>query len=274
MKRGGLSSGLILIILSSSLASCGLRFKVSCTENGYASAKEGQSYHWPDGTSLQFRFAEDIPESLQTSVKAAAREYNTTLEKTRIVFSSKFAPEQSGSTNQVSGDGINGIYLLSSEDWLFYKSNPGALAVTNNLYTSSEIIETDIFFLESSFVARVPSSEKSTATQLLARLEVFPAQLKNLFRRTSMMRNHMDPHEMQEHGLLAVTSNSQGVTSSGSLQTKAFAVHEFGHSLGRCHTTDSDSIMQPSISATEFRNKPMFSETDKEILAEKYELRE
>jgi hypothetical protein len=210
---------------------------------------------------------------LRTSITSGAETYNKVFSSTRITFGSKSAPAQIGNKNEVTGDGINGIYVVSESNWFFYKSNPEAVAVTNNIYTSDEIIETDIFFLvkDSAIAASVTSPKFMNIA-----FNRFTSTLLDAFSLVKSRTEDSSINDLHGHVAMALT-NSEGVKAVGmysndfsTVKAKAFAVHEFGHSLGRCHTANKTSIMQPQLSTSVYYTKPLLSDYDLDILAEHY----
>jgi hypothetical protein len=264
------SQALLLSVLS--LAACG-PINVKCGTDGFTeNSGDGQDYFWKDRGQLTFEFGDNVPQSLRDSIKSGADEYNKKFTNFTLSIGSHSAPQQSGTRNLVSGDGINGIYVVSESDWFFYDSNPGAVAVTNNLYSHDHILETDIFFLvkDNSIVARAPASvEPSFQVAKIA------SDALQLFDLRAQRAEHSDLFDL--NGSLGMALTDETVRATGmaasdfpTVKAKAFSVHEFGHSLGRCHTTNPNSIMQPKIATSIYRTKPFLSEFDVGVLAEHY----
>lgn len=226
------------IALSSLLGACGQQLPVdkTCDCGFYTTDGGTKLLHWGDGTEVRFEFAANFPPPLRPAVVNAASTYNTLFEKTRISLAAdrEGAARYQDSPESVSGDGVNGIYMLS-EPWPWAEESPNSDAMTVLKFSENGIIESDIFFRERSFDGSIiqPTSLKQEDQTPFKTLEVRDASL-----------------------------NYQWVYIIG--------VHELGHAMGRVHSKDQESIMFPTVGLSAIRNP--FSDSDRNLMGRVYSL--
>ena len=219
MKQGlGLGIKLFSMIIMGSLSACGaIQLDAHCT-CGYYTTSANKMVSWKDGTKITFVAHKDIAQAHRVALLAVQKMYNDTLASTSISIdtTSNNAPElRNNDPYSVSGDGINGIYILEG-DWPFKdEEDPtkvsSADAMTVIRADGKGMQEADIFFRGSSF--ELTPAQAATKTVALSDSETWVIN--------------------------SAPENTQWLYKVG--------VHEMGHALGLVHTTD-DSIMQPKVS--------------------------
>jgi hypothetical protein len=218
----------ISFLISLQLAGCGLK-KRTVSDQGdgaFYTDSSGQRLHWPEGSKIIFSLSSNFPEEWRSAFEGATGAYNDLFLKLRLEVAPtpNTAPEpKNGDPNSVSGDGVNGVYVLGGV-WPWKDKDPHSDAMTVVTFSDSGIREADIFFRESSF---------ST-------------------------------------GGTYVAGSPQ--TSSSSVQwIYMIAIHELGHALGRVHTDQPDSIMNPTVSISNIAEP--FTTWDRQMFSEIYQIR-
>ncbi|MEO5667966.1 MAG: matrixin family metalloprotease, partial [Bdellovibrionota bacterium] len=170
-------------------------------------------------------------------------------------------PDFDGTVSKVSGDHVNGIYWVREKDWAWGESDPDAVAMTVVSFSHDGISEADVFFRAKVF------ARKTSAT-------VAKASISN-DTSTGMPMDFFLGLGFTSTRSLASAAYNLASSNPNPVEHQVFmvSVHEMGHAMGRCHSSDSTSIMYPSVSAgtEELREHPL-SQGDLDTLSQVYKL--
>lgn len=212
------------------VSACGQMDRVGtdCACGFYTDAAGKEMWHWPEGSVVQFSVDPNFPEEMEPSIVEAGKTYDRIFASTRVEM--KIPKNGDGSPypkalttqtpvdvrNEVSGDGVNGIYWVDSR-WPWIEANPTSDAMTVVKFRRGHIVEADVFF----------------------RSESFPL--------TNISTRGLAASEVEGGATLRGSIDSKWLY--------VIAVHELGHALGRVHAQDEESVMFPSV-GLEFLRQP------------------
>ena len=239
--------GLNLFALSLLLSACGRAVRVTneSTTGFYVNESGGKRMQWGDGQAIPFHFSPDFPPSLRPAVAAAAGTYDSLLSSTRLTLSpsEEGAPAMKGtSVDSVSQDGVNGVYYVRGT-WPWPDTDgKHADAMTQLVFSPNGIIEADVFFRASSFSV----ADAGLVTYVSSHSSASEASLDDL-------RKSIQSYDVNVQWIYLI------------------AVHEFGHALGRNHSSHEESIMFPTVSLKAISDP--FSAYDREVFATAYSLK-
>ncbi len=199
-----------------------LQISKSC-DNGFYTTTEGHIMQWPDGQRVDFEMHESVPEEMRPALGTASGLYNDLLARTSLNLDetpSRKTPTFRGEVDGVSGDGLNVVYWVEDKNWAWAESDPNAVAMTVVSFSQDGIQEADVFFKASSY--------GSVGTAASALVE----GVNNLIRSPATVFQPLAADFQEQKAYL-------------------IGVHEFGHSLGRCHSESSDSIMYATVNPSD-----------------------
>lgn len=235
--------GLVTIALM--MQACGNPFNISekC-ENGFYTSDSGKRMHWPNGHRIDFELHKSVPKHFRNAIRASSQRYNETLSASSlyVIDSELNTPAFTGNVSSVSGDNVNGVYWVRDADWVWGESDPGAVAMTVVQFTRDGIGEADLFFRSQSFLIKRKHESSNPSALSFANI------LENFGYNPSSTNTDRSEHQAYMVG-----------------------VHEFGHAIGRCHSSNPESIMYPEVGlgSEETREQPL-SKEDIEILSDVY----
>ncbi len=182
---------------------------------GFYTDEAGNLLHWGDGAQIQFHFNRDFPANTRALVATAGDSYNDLLSSTNIdiQMNTNRAPDFGATPDSIAQHGINGLYSVDGA-WPWKHSDSHSKAMTIVSFYKGKIVEADVFFRGEEFPTAVSQGAPiSGGLSLSAKIDI----------------------------LSSSNISSQSVYM--------LALHEFGHSLGRVHTSSHNtSIMYPSVS--------------------------
>lgn len=259
---------------------CGKRLQIAegCA-NGFYETTSGQRLVWPDGSHVNFSIDKSVPESFEDAILASGDAYSENLLATKVKVDKETpVPSFNGDTSKLEEDGVNGVYWLNDEQWLWQEEKKGAIAVTVTTFASSRITGADIYFRASAFErtqrkavaeTQITSAKPFSATGLIPALSNAALPLVELLNTAAPFRSTTSNNTL----VSAAYDPSSANKNYPEHHVYMVSVHEIGHALGRCHSSEPASIMFPTVgSGTEQMRKAPLDEIDIDIFASAYAL--
>lgn len=205
---------LVLVAGSGLLTACGSseEFTVddTCACGFYTSQAGSKIMTWPEGSQIRFDFDAQFTQNLRPAVKSAALAYNNVLAKTSIQLdvNSSNAPTYRGNPDQLSRDGVNGIYLVD-EPWPF-PDGQEAEGMTVVQFDPAGIVEADIYIRLAGLV-------------------------------------HPNSTVAPFYSILPIDRAAILLSDVNVRWARVLNLHEMGHALGLVHSEKENAVMNPYV---------------------------